>query len=98
MERLEFSHCECNNYTELFALLEFFDEKCPKVSKPETNNESCCELNCQFSDNHLVVDKKINKTALSKLYGHDGDPKFNENFEKCEAMSKIFVTNIAAKY
>lgn len=50
-------------------------------------------LQFEYLDTFIVVNTKINKTALAKLYGHVDDPKITEKIEKCEAMGKIFATN-----
>lgn len=90
MSKLEFSHCNCNNYTELFAMVKLCALKCPQDSEAKENNSSCCTMNCQFSDTYMVVDKTIKKTALAKMFGYLDDPKIADNIEKCKAIGDFF--------
>lgn len=90
MTKLEYSHCNCNNYTELFAMVDSCALKCPEGSHAKNDNSSCCTINCQFLDTFMVVDKTINKTVLAKFFGHVDDPKISDNIEECKAMGDFF--------
>lgn len=87
MEKFDFSHCDCNNYDEVRNLTKICTSKCgDEPDKP--SNQSCCQAQCIVLDNSIVVDKKINTTAMASFYGPVGDLKIMENIEECIKISK----------
>lgn len=87
MRKLDDSHCNCNEYKGYFSLGEICRSKCEKEIKQVNKNESCCYAKC-IIDNSIVVDGKINKTAMASLYGKVGDPKTAENIEECKDIGR----------
>lgn len=93
MGKLDISHCNCNSYTEFLKIYKFCESKCGDdyiSTAADGKNRSCCRAHCELVDNYVVVDNKINKTAMAKFYGPVGDSKIVESIEVCKTIGKTF--------
>lgn len=88
MMKLEKSYCKCNDYEKFYETYAFCDAKCGKNHKKtvEDDRSGCCLADCLLLDNYMVVDGKINKTAMATFYGKVGDSKIAENIEECKTI------------
>lgn len=92
MRRWAKSRCGGNNYTEWHTIIDNCNATCETTTPDEkSKNQKCCEWKCGI--NSILVDGKINKTAMESLYGTAGDPKTVENIDNCEAIGKCRVNH-----
>lgn len=86
MNDIHHGNCNCNNFTELYAIMEDCRSQC-KGTDPKND---CCSLKCIFQ-NHLIFNdgKVVNKTAVSSVFGPVDDSKIIENIDVCESIGTI---------
>lgn len=69
-----------------------------RKTRSAREKQLCCSEKSAFLDSGIVVDGKLNKTAMSTWFGTDGDPQIMENIEQCEAIgSKNFYKRVIPK-
>lgn len=51
-----------------------------------SGQKPCCTEKIVFLDSGIVVDGKLNTTAMSTWFGPAGDPNIMEDIEQCEAI------------
>lgn len=88
--------CSCNQYNALVKIVDSCLTKCG-IGRDESNvspAKQCCRKKCLMIDQSIIIDGKINTTALSRFYGPVGDPKVIDNIVECEEIGKNRVSKI----
>lgn len=90
MRRWANDDCNSSDFSGLMSIIEKCNATCKEVPvNADTHDSTCCLWKCAVFNFSILEDGKINKTALSSLFGAVGDPKTIENIGECEAIGNI---------
>lgn len=73
-------NCSGSDYSGYSNLVQKCNASCAEANA-KTENIDCCKWKCAAVDHSLLAEGKINKTALTSLFGEAGDPKMMENID-----------------